>query len=73
MSGASVVIEGITQIEARLNKMQVEIRTNKIRAARSAANVVRRSIRAEARKIRGTGMAVGYGKRGKAKVRHTLE
>lgn len=40
---------------------------------RTAANVVRRAIRAEAKKIRGAGTIVGYTKKGRAKVRHKLE
>lgn len=70
---AEVYLNGAKKVIADLEKRQAMIERNRERAARSAATIVRRAIRAEARKIRGTGTVVGYTKRGRAKVRHKLE
>jgi hypothetical protein len=73
MSG-EVIIHGVQQLVANMNKREAAIETNKMRAAHSAANIFRKYIRLEARLIRGKGVAAGFTAKGKRKTnKHLLE
>ena len=48
-----IIINGIRQLETKLQRMSAEIERNKRHAARSAANMVRRAMRREAPKATG--------------------
>ena len=66
-------IEGLRGVEDRLRLYQRQLEANHDKAARSAANVIRRYIRQEAKAIRGRGTFAGFTKGGKRRSKHLLE
>ena len=69
-----VFFRGVANLYRDLEKRQAQIERNRSRAARSAANIFRRYVRAEARLIRGRGVAQGLSPTGRQRApKHLLE
>lgn len=66
-------MRGLKQTEQHFVKLEAQLVRNRIASNRAAAIIVKRAIKAEAKKIRGRGIVVGTTSRGKPRVRHPLE